>query len=214
MLRIYQGDLKTIKEEIEKLFRNSKVSKLKFSKNIMSEKFHGLFYEPTLFYFLYDKEFFKDKEIIDNFIKFAESTDSIIVCIIEEELDKKTIIYKKFKPYIKTISTNKQNKVDYKAEILKDLSCVYLVDNSKFISILFSLSYSKYKQSAGFVLSLILTGRMNNTELAKKLFITLATMKGWYTLGFMLMMIWLVFLISLIALMILALYLLGGNNDG
>ena len=177
MLKIYQGDIKLVKKEIEKLFRNSKVSKLKFSKNIMSEKFHGLFYEPTLFYFLYDKELFKDKETIDNFIKFAESTDSIIVCIIEEELDKKTIVYKKFKPYIKTIEL-KQSKVDYKAEILKDLSCVYLVDNSKFISILFALSYSKYKQSAGFVLSLILTGRMNNTELAKKLFITLATMKG------------------------------------
>ena len=72
----------------------------KFSKNIMSEKFHGLFYEPTLFYFLYDKELFKDKETIDNFIKFAESTDSIIVCIIEEELDKKTIVYKKLKQYI------------------------------------------------------------------------------------------------------------------
>lgn len=177
MLKVYQGDIKLVKKEIEKLFRNSKVSKLKFSKNIMSEKFHGLFYEPTLFYFLYDKELFKDKDSIDNFIRFAENTDSIIICILEEELDKKTIVYKKFKPYIETISNNKQSKVDYKAEILKDLSYVYLVDNSKFISILFALSYSKYKQSAGFVLSLILTGRMNNTELAKKLFITLATMR-------------------------------------
>ena len=177
MLRIYQGDLKTIKEEIEKLFRNSKVSKLKFSKNIMSEKFHGLFYEPTLFYFLYDKELFKDKETIDNFIKFAENTDSIIVCILEEEeLDKKTIAYKKLKQYIEEINNTKTKKVDEKSEILKDLNYIYNIDNSKFISTLFSLSYSKYKQSAGFVLSLILTGRMNNTELAKKLFITLATM--------------------------------------
>ena len=177
MLKIYQGDIKLVKKEIEKLFRKSKVSKMKFSKNIMSEKFHGLFYEPTLFYFLYDKELFKDKETIDNFIKFAENTDSIVVCILEEELDKKTIVYKKLKQYIEEINNTKTKKIDDKAEILKDLSYVYLVDNSKFISILFALSYSKYKQSAGFVLSLILTGRMNNTELAKKLFITLATMR-------------------------------------
>lgn len=178
MLKIYQGDIKLVKKEIEKLFRNSKVSKIKFSKNIMSEKFHGLFYEPTLFYFLFDKELFKDKETIDNFIKFAESTDSIIVCILEEELDKKTIVYKKLKQYIEEINNTTTKKIDEKAEILKDLAYVYLVDNSKFISILFSLSYGKYSQQAGFVLSLILTGRMNNTELAKKLFVTLATMKG------------------------------------
>lgn len=176
MLKIYQGDIKLIKKEIEKLFRNSKVSKIKFSKNIMSEKFHGLFYEPTLFYFLYDKELFKDKDSVDNFIKIAESTDSIIVCIIEEELDKKTIVYKKLKPYIKAVTTKKK-KIDEKTLILKDLSYVYEVDNSKFISTLFSLSYGKYSQQAGFVLSLILTGRMNNTELAKKLFLTLATMR-------------------------------------
>lgn len=177
MLKIYQGDIKLVKKEIEKLFRNSKVSKLKFSKNIMSEKFHGLFYEPTLFYFLFDKELFKDKETIDDFINFCNNTQSIIVCVLEEELNKKTIVYKKFKPYIKAITTKKK-KIDEKTIILKDLSYVYLVDNSKFISILFSLSYGKYSQQAGFVLSLILTGRMNNIELAKKLFVTLATMKG------------------------------------
>lgn len=176
MLRIYQGELKPIKKEIEKLFRNSKVSRCKFSKDIRSEKFHGLFYEPFLCYFLYDKELFKDKDSLDSFTKFAESTDSIIVCIIEEELDKKTIVYKKLKPYIKEVTTKKK-KVDEKTLILKDLSYVYDIDNSKFISTLFSLSYGKYSQQAGFVLSLILTGRMNNTELAKKLFITLVTMR-------------------------------------
>ena len=177
MLKVYIGNLVSIKYKIKELASKNNISKIKFSKNIMSEKFHGLFYKPTLFYFLYDKELFKDKDSIDNFIKFAESTDSIIVCILEEELDKKTSVYKKLKQYIEEINNTKTKKIDEKSEILKDLGYIYNIDNSKFISILFALSYSKYKQSAGFVLSLILTGRMNNTELAKKLFITLATMR-------------------------------------
>lgn len=176
MLKVYIGNLTSIKYKLKELASKNNISKIKFSKNIMNEKLYGLFYKPTLFYFLYDKELFKDKDSIDNFIKFAESTDSIIVCILEEELDRKTIIYKKLKQYIEEINNTKTKRVDEKSEILKDLSYIYNIDNSKFISTLFALSYSKYKQSAGFVLSLILTGRMNNTELAKKLFITLATM--------------------------------------
>lgn len=172
MLKIYTGNINDIKKEMNKLVSKYNLSKIKFSKNILNEKFYGFFYEPSLFYFFYSKEFFKDKETIQRFIEFCENTDSLIICISEEPLDKKTIQYKNLKSYIVELTI--QNKTNKKSENLDD---IYNIENKDFISVLFSLSYSKYRQAAGFVLNLILTGRLNNIDIAKKLFLVLATMR-------------------------------------
>lgn len=177
MFQIYHGNLTSIKYKLKELASKYNISKIKFSKSIMSERLYGLFYEPTLYYFLYDKSLFADKETIEGFIQFAESTDSILVCILEEQLDKKTVQYKKLKQYITEINNTEHKKTDEKTEILKDLSYTYNIENNRFISVLFALQYSKYSKPAGFVLSLILTGRLNNIDIAKKLFITLCTMR-------------------------------------
>ena len=172
MFKVLVGNITIAKDKLNQYLSNSTLTKIKFTKNILSEKFYGLFYEPHICYFLYDKELFKDKETIQRCIEFCENTDSLIICICEEPLDKKTIQYKNLKPYIEELTI--QNKTNKKSE---DLSNIYNIENKDFTSVLFSLSYGKYRQSAGFVLNLILTGRLNNMDIAKKLFLVLATMR-------------------------------------
>lgn len=175
MLKVYVGNLKLIKSEINKLSTEYNLD-IKFSKNILAETMYGLVYQPHIYYFLYTKELFPDKDAIERFIIFANKTNSTIICVVDGAIDKKTIFYKLLKQYITEIN-NTDNKTNNKELVLADLKNVYEIEDSKFISTLFSLSHSKYGQQADFVLNLILTGRMSRIPLAKKLFILLATMR-------------------------------------
>ena len=176
MLKIYAGTVNNIKPKLKELATKHKLTQIKFTKNILSEKLYGLFYTPSVYYFLYNKELFSDKDSIKRFVDYCNNTNSLIVCIIEETIDKKSSFYKQLKNEIIEVGSGNKT-IDHKEEILRDLSYVYKVDNSKFISVLFALSYTRYGQASNFVLNLILTGRLNNVDIAKKLLVAILTNK-------------------------------------
>ena len=86
----------------------------------------------------------------------------------DDDIDKK--FYNRAKDYVVEFPVEKVE-TNYKNMILSDLANVYRVDDSKFVSALYSLMFSKYSYQAGFICNLILTGKLANIKLAKKLFI-------------------------------------------
>lgn len=176
MIDVYVGELSSIHRSISSL--SNKVNmEVKYSKDITKEQFYGFFYKPSIYYFLYNKEQFTDSKYIDTFIANCINSDSYIICVVDDVIDKKSKFYKKCKDYITEFPTN-IIEVNYKDMVLKDLSSIYNVENSKFVSVMYSLGYGKYAYQSGFVCNLILTGKISNIDIAKKLFILLCTMKG------------------------------------
>ena len=84
------------------------------------------------------------------------------------DIDKK--FYRRVKDYVIEFPVEKVE-TNYKNMILSDLANVYRIEDSKFVSALYSLMFSKYSYQAGFICNLILTGKLANIKLAKKLFI-------------------------------------------
>ena len=167
MFYVYIGDLKAIHKKIEKVSKENNME-IKYSKDITKEQFYGFFYKPSVYYFLYNKEQFTDNKYIDAFIARSVKSDSIIICVVDDDIDKK--FYNRAKDYVVEFPVEKVE-TNYKNMILSDLANVYRVEDSKFVSALYSLMFSKYSYPAGFICNLILTGKLANIKLAKKLFI-------------------------------------------
>ena len=176
MFYVYIGDLKAIHKEIEKVSKENNME-IKYSKDITKEQFYGFFYKPSVYYFLYNKEQFTDNKYIDAFIAKSVKSDSIIICVVDDDIDKK--FYRRAKDYVVEFPVEKVD-TNYKNMILSDLANVYRIEDSKFVSALYSLMFSKYSYQAGFICNLILTGKLANIKIAKKLFIL--SIRGWFIL--------------------------------
>ena len=86
MFYVYIGDLKAIHKEIEKVSKENNME-IKYSKDITKEQFYGFFYKPSVYYFLYNKEQFTDNKYIDAFIARSVKSDSIIICVVDDDID-------------------------------------------------------------------------------------------------------------------------------
>lgn len=145
-----------------------------FSKNILNDlkKQYGFFFKPKPLYFLYNAKDFPDKESIEALIKLSDGKD--VICIIEEELDKRSCFYKTFS---KQIIGKKQNKItldDKVQDFYKNINNIKNILPSESVSFLYKLFYDfrhkEYKQIAGKCINLVLTGEVK-TEYILKIFI-------------------------------------------
>ena len=171
--RIFTGNLQQIKETIKDIAKEENVE-VKFSQDIFTDinKQYGLFYKPKLFYFFYSPNLF-DKDSLPNFLNKLKHT---VVCIVEEEIDKRSYFYKIFKDKIETIGKSyKEKTLDDKVEMFyKDNNTIQYISQKEIVSFLHKLFYNykhkEYRQTAGYCLNLVLTGKVK-VEYIKKVFI-------------------------------------------
>lgn len=94
MLTVYTGDYNAIKQTIATLADQNHVPVV-YSTDIFNDlrTSRGLFFKPSLLYFLFTPDMFKDKETIENFINLCNKKKTIVVCIYET-IDKRSVFYK------------------------------------------------------------------------------------------------------------------------
>lgn len=149
MFQLWTGDINLMRKELEKLQKETKLDKINVQ-DVTTLKLWGLYYTPAVYYFLYNPEQQFDTD------KFIDS-DSYVICLAED-VDKKSL--KKYNKYVRTFTKPIQN----------NTANLYEVDN--FIAYLYK---SKHTKAAGFVSNLIFTGKITNTDLAKKIYLYLTT---------------------------------------
>ena len=175
MIKIYTGDKKLIKQKIQQLANGMEI---KYSRNILSglSKQYGLFFKPSLFYFIFDPSDFNNKDKTETFIKLAEKAKSHVVCIIETPLDKRSSFYKSFNKRIETLgSIQKEKTLDEKVQdFINNIETITNVDEKEAVSFLYKLFYNfRYnnREAAGYCINLVLTGKIK-TDLILKLFLS------------------------------------------
>ena len=171
VLKVFIGDGAKIRQEIKSISSDTGL-KLEYTSDVEYTVNHlyGIFYKPSIIYFLYTDDSITD---VDKFYSLATSTDSIII-LVADSLDKRSKLYKKVKKEVKEFKAVKE--LDNRDKIYKDLKLVYTIDDSEFISALYSIYYDfqsanfRYKQVAGETINMVLTGKISS-KLAKKYFI-------------------------------------------
>lgn len=171
MFNLYMGDKKLIKQEIEKLAREYKVE-VKYSTNIFFDlhRQYGLFFVPCLFYFIFDPKEFSDKDSVDELKKLTMKSKIPIVCIIETNLDKRSSFYKTFHKEIKQLGGITDENIV--TQFYNNIETIMSLEPKDAVSFLYKIYYSpgRYKETAGYCINLILTGRVA-TDLILKIFL-------------------------------------------
>lgn len=171
VLKVFIGDINKIKKEIRSISDDASME-IKYTTNIgyTLNHLYGIFYKPSIIYFICNADTIED---VDKFYSLATSTDSVII-LVAESLDKRGKLYKKVKKHIKEFKSGVE--LDNRDKVYKDLSLIYTIDDSEFISTLYAVYYDfksgnfRYKQVAGETINMVLTGKISS-RLAKKYFI-------------------------------------------
>lgn len=171
VLKVFIGDEAKIRQEIKSISSDTGL-KLEYTSDVEYTVNHlyGIFYKPSIIYFLYTDDSITD---VDKFYSLSTNTDSIII-LVADSLDKRSKLYKKVKKEVKEFKAVKE--LDNRDKIYEDLKLVYTIDDSEFISALYSIYYDfqsanfRYKQVAGETINMVLTGKISS-KLAKKYFI-------------------------------------------
>ena len=155
-----------------KLYYNKpNLDKYTFSKNILSDlnKQYGLFFQQKPLYFIYNQKDFPNKESVEALIRLSKGKD--VICIIEEELDKRSYFYKTFS---KQIIGKKQNKVsldDKVQDFYKNIYNIKNISNKEAVSFLYKIFYDfkhkQYKNTAGRCINYVLTGKVKTEQILK-----------------------------------------------
>lgn len=132
---------------------------LTYTKDIIYELEHsfGLFGSANNFYFIYEADYFKDKETVDKLKLLTQNTD--VTCIIED-IDKKCYFYKTFCKSFKL--KEKQTLKDKVKLFLKDFSYINNIEEKEIVSFFYDLYYRKCKYSniASECINMVLTGKL------------------------------------------------------
>ena len=132
---------------------------LTYTKDIIYELEHnfGLFGANNKFYFIYEADYFKEKETVDKLKLLTQNTD--VTCVVED-IDKKCYFYKTFCKSLKI--KEKQTLKDKVKLFLKDFSYINNIEEKEIVSFFYALYYRKCKYSklAGGCINMVLTGRL------------------------------------------------------
>ena len=132
---------------------------LTYTKDIIYELEHnfGLFGSANRFYFIYEADYFKEKETVDRLKLLTQNTD--VTCVVED-IDKKCYFYKTFCKSLKL--KEKQTLKDKVKLFLKDFSYINNIEEKEIVSFFYDLYYRKCKYSklAGGCINMVLTGRL------------------------------------------------------
>lgn len=132
---------------------------LTYTKDIIYELEHsfGLFGANNRFYFIYEADYFKDKETVDRLESLTQNND--ITCVVES-IDKKCYFYKTFCKSLKL--KEKQTLKDKVKIFLKDFSYINNIEEKEIVSFFYDLYYRKCKYSniASECINMILTGKL------------------------------------------------------
>lgn len=171
MIKLYTGDKKLIKREIEKLANEHKVN-IKYSTDILHDlqRQYGLFFTPALLYFILDPKEFPDKDSVDELRKLTMKSKVPVVCIIETSIDKRSSFYKIFHKEIKHLGDKEDR--DTVKEFYSNIEMITSIGTNEALSFLYKLYYGSYvyKESAGYCINLVLTGQVK-TDLILKVFL-------------------------------------------
>lgn len=132
---------------------------LTYTKDIIYELEHsfGLFGANNRFYFIYEADYFKDKETVDRLESLTQNND--VTCVVES-IDKKCYFYKTFCKSLKL--KEKQTLKDKVKMFLKDFSYINNIDEKEIVSFFYDLYYRKCKYSniASECINMVLTGKL------------------------------------------------------
>lgn len=132
---------------------------LTYTKDIIYELEHsfGLFNNANKFYFIYDADYFKDKETVDKLKLLTQNID--VTCVVES-IDKKCYFYKTF---CKSLKLKEKQTTKNKVKLfLKDFSYINNIEEKEIVSFFYDLYYRKCKYSniASECINMILTGKL------------------------------------------------------
>ena len=132
---------------------------LTYTKDIIYELEHnfGLFGANNRFYFIYEADYFREKEAVDKLKLLTQNTD--VTCVVED-IDKKSYFYKTFCKSLKL--KEKQTLKDKVKLFLKDFSYINNIEEKEIVSFFYDLYYRrcKYSKLAGGCINMVLTGRL------------------------------------------------------
>lgn len=176
-LRLFTGEKKLIKKQIEELAKEYNM-KVKYSKNIFYDlsKQYGLFFTPSLLYFIFDPKEISDKDSVSKLKELVGKSKVPVVCVIETTLDKRSSFYKTFNKSIEqlgelTIEKDLATKVQ---DFYNNIETITNIDTKEAVSFLYKLYYDfkhyEYKEIAGYCINLVLTGQVK-TDLILKVFL-------------------------------------------
>ena len=178
MLNIIVGSIDKVRNWIAETYTNC----------VFTEDIFKYINEYSLFstkkdnvYFLYDNNIKLDKKTVEEFDNKVNNLNYDVVCVIENELDKKSVFYKHFKNKIIYIDELPDNSIKAKAKEFikasnKDKKEILLsLDKSEYVSFYYAIFYAvygnnKYKWFSGYIISQILEGQLQ-VEDSLKLFI-------------------------------------------
>lgn len=132
---------------------------LTYTKDIIYEleRNFGLFGSANKFYFIYEADYFKEKETVDKLKLLTQNTD--VTCVVED-IDKKCYFYKTF---CKSLRLKEKQTLNDKVKLfLKDFSYINNIEEKEIVSFFYDLYYRKCKYSklAGGCINMVLTGRL------------------------------------------------------
>lgn len=174
MFKLFTGDKQQIQQKIQTIAKEYKVD-IQYSTNIVADltRQYGLFYKPRLIYFLFDAKLFSAKEDVVAFKELVTKSKVPIICIIEQELDKRGSFYKTFNKQIEYAGSITQE-LDAVKMFYKDISIITTIKPNESISFLYKIFYDfkhkQYKDIAGECINLVLTGKVT-TNLILKVFL-------------------------------------------
>ena len=132
---------------------------LTYTKDIIYELEHnfGLFGSANKFYFIYEADYFKEKETVDKLKLLTQNTD--VTCVIED-IDKKCHFYKTFCKSLRL--KEKQTLKDKVKLFLKDFSYINNIEEKEIVSFFYDLYYRrcKYSNIASECINMVLTGKL------------------------------------------------------
>lgn len=136
---------------------------LTYTKDIIYELEHsfGLFGNDNKYYFIYEADYFKEKETVDKLKLLTQDVD--VVCIVED-IDKKCYFYKTFCKSLKL--KEKQTLKDKVKMFLKDFSYINNIEEKEIVSFFYDLYYRrcKYSHIASECINMVLTGKLKTTN--------------------------------------------------
>ena len=145
---------------------------LTYTKDIIYELEHslGLFGGANKFYFIYDADYFKDKETVDRLKLLTQNTD--VTCVVED-IDKKCYFYKTFCKSLKL--KDKQTLNDKVKAFLKNFSRINSIEEKEIVSFFYALYYRncRYSGIAGECINMVLTGKLKPNNAMQHFIITI-----------------------------------------
>ena len=131
-------------------------------------------------YFLYTKEMNLPAKELKEFDKLVDNLSYDVICIVEEQLDKKSAFYKHYKNKLEYVEEFVDKSVKERAKeflATKDTRILHQLDKKEYVSFLYAVYYGIYgnkiyKWSSGYVISQTLEGQLN-VEDSIKMFVYL-----------------------------------------